>query len=228
MARGPRFVPSRRLADAVAFAAEAHHDQVRKETTIPYLSHLLGVAGIAMELGADEDEAVAAVLHDVVEDTDVDADTLREAFGDRVADIVVACSTEARTGDPERDAYRRRKGRYVAHLAGRPDLDGEQLTADDPGRAPASAVLVSLADKLHNARAIATDVRRDGDAAFDRFSGSIADVRWYYRRLLAAYRHRLDDPDARIDAAAVADLEAAVAAFAPPTGDADDRPGDDR
>ena len=143
----PLFVPSPEIARAVAFAAEHHADQTRKGTSIPYLQHLLGVASIALEFGATEIETVASILHDVLEDTTVSEGQLLEAFGVEVTDIVIYCSVEARTGGDPRESWRSRKQAYLDQLA----------------EASVSAVLVSLADKIHNARSIGADLRRAGD-----------------------------------------------------------------
>jgi (p)ppGpp synthase/HD superfamily hydrolase len=82
-----------RLSKALALAIEAHDGQLRKETTIPYIAHPMAVAAIALEYGADEDQAMAALLHDAVEDGGAEyADIIRSKFGDRVADIVNGCT----------------------------------------------------------------------------------------------------------------------------------------
>ena len=167
-AMSPRFrSDSPRFLDALNYAATLHAGQVRKATSIPYVSHLLSVAGIAMEHGADEDEAIAALLHDAPEDCGglpVLAE-IRARFGERVAEIVAACSDTFETPKPP---WSERKVEYIAHLR----------------TASPSVRLISMSDKLHNARAILSDYRQLGDAVFARFKrGESHSVLWYYRRL---------------------------------------------
>ena len=165
VALGPRF------EEALTYAARLHREQVRKGSGVPYLSHLLGVAGIALEHGASEDEAIAALLHDAVEDQG-GAPTLaeiRRRFGDTVADIVAGCSD---TDVVPKPPWRPRKEAYVAHLAS----------------ASPSVRLVSAADKLHNARSILTDYRRLGEAVWSRFTGRKEGTLWYYRAVVQAFR----------------------------------------
>jgi (p)ppGpp synthase/HD superfamily hydrolase len=180
VALGPRF------EEALTYAARLHREQVRKGSGVPYLSHLLGVAGIALEHGASEDEAIAALLHDAVEDQG-GAPTLaeiRRRFGDTVADIVAGCSD---TDVVPKPPWRPRKEAYVAHLAS----------------ASPSARLVSAADKLHNARSILTDYRRLGETVWTRFAGGKEGTLWYYRAVVQAFRAY--DPTPLVD-----ELERAV------------------
>ncbi len=158
-----------RFQDALAFAAEAHKSQHRKGTSVPYTSHLLQVAGIALEHGADEDVAIAALLHDAAEDQGGEAmlDQIEERYGRRVATIVHACSD---TFESPKPGWRRRKEIYIAHLA--------DATPD--------ACLVSAADKLHNARTIVEDLRAEGTAAFGKFKGGHEGTLWYYATVLDA------------------------------------------
>ena len=166
---GPGFV------DAVAVARELHAGQVRKGTEIPYVSHLLAVAAIVLEAGGDEETAIAALLHDAAEDAggEETLDSIRARFGDRVAEIVASCSDTFEHPKPD---WRERKERYLAHLR------------DDD--LPEGALLVSLADKLHNARAILLDLRVEGDALWARFNRGAGEQVWYYRALVAAFRAR--------------------------------------
>jgi (p)ppGpp synthase/HD superfamily hydrolase len=159
-----------RFGSALILAHELHAGQVRKGTTIPYLSHVLAVAGIVLDYGGDEDEAIAALLHDAVEDcggAPVLAD-IRCRFGDRIAGIVAACSDTDQTPKPP---WQARKEAYLDHLRD----------------APASVRLVSAADKLHNARAILTDYREIGEALWNRFNATTAQTLWYYRALVEAF-----------------------------------------
>lgn len=158
-----------RFDRALSLASELHRHQSRKTTQIPYVAHLLAVAAIALEHGATEDEAIAALLHDAVEDQG-GAPTLariREEFGDAVAAIVDACSDTDVTPKPP---WRERKLAYIAAVAHK----------------SRSARLVSAADKLHNARSVVADYRTHGEALWSRFRGGRATV-GYYRALLDAF-----------------------------------------
>jgi (p)ppGpp synthase/HD superfamily hydrolase len=167
-------VLTHRFDDALAFAVDLHRDQRRKGSGIPYVAHLLSVAALVLEDGGDEDEAIAALLHDSVEDhaDRVTLADLRERFGARVSGMVDGCTDtpEDYTGGPKPD-WLTRKERYLSHLrAGHPSLR------------------VSLADKLHNARAILSDFREIGDELWARFSASREQTLWYYRALVTAFR----------------------------------------
>ncbi|MDO8346368.1 MAG: HD domain-containing protein [Rugosibacter sp.] len=161
---------STRFADALILAHELHAGQVRKGTAIPYVSHVLAVAGIVLDYGGDEDEAIAALLHDAVEDcggAPVLAD-IRRLFGDRVAGIVAACSDTDQIPKPP---WQARKEAYLDHLRD----------------ASASVRLVSAADKLHNARAILADYREIGESLWGRFNATRAQTLWYYRALVETF-----------------------------------------
>lgn len=162
---GPRF------DRAFALARELHADQRRKGTEIPYVSHVMGVASLVLEDGGDEDESIAALLHDAVEDQG-GAQTLRrirQLFGERVGRIVEACSDADVTPKPP---WRTPREAYLSHLHD-PDL-------------PAGALRVSLADKLHNARTILFDLRAGHDV-FGRFSADRDHQRWYYDTLTMTF-----------------------------------------
>jgi GTP pyrophosphokinase len=160
-----------RFLDAIRYAAEAHEDQTRKGTQVPYLSHLLGVASIVLGDGGNEDEAIAALLHDAAEDQGGRArlEDIRQRYGDAVARIVEACTDSWNT---PKEPWIERKRRYVAHAAA---LD-------------AAALRVSAADKVHNAYAILRDLRTIGERVWGRFSASPDDVVWYYKSLVQAFR----------------------------------------
>jgi len=163
-----------RFDQAVTLARALHASQFRKDTDIPYLAHLLAVAALVIEDGGDEDEAIAAVLHDAVEDQGgpPTRDRIRQLFGDRVAKIVDECSD---TDAVEKPPWRARKEAYIEHLES----------------ASPSALRVSLADKLHNARAILFDRRELGEALWDRFTTKSGDDQvWYYGALADAYEAR--------------------------------------
>lgn len=159
-----------RFNNALDFAALRHADHVRKGTEIPYVAHLLGVASIALEYGANEDEAMAALLHDAVEDQKATLEEIRDRFGAAVADIVAGCSDTDVVPKPE---WRARKEAYVAHIR----------------TASPSIQLVSASDKLQNARAILRDYRNVGEALWGRFNGGRDGTLWYYRALVNAFRN---------------------------------------
>ena len=168
---GPRF------ERALIFATRKHSGQTRKGTAVPYVAHLLIVAGLVLEAGGDEDLAIAALLHDVVEDCG-GAPMLRQIrrrFGERVAHIVDGCTdTDLNLKPP----WRQRKEDYLKRLR----------TAD------ADVRLVSAADKLHNARSIVADYREIGEAVWERFRGKRDGTLWYYRALLDEFRRRKTNP----------------------------------
>jgi (p)ppGpp synthase/HD superfamily hydrolase len=168
---GPDSVLSRRIADAVEFAVRAHGGQVRKRTTIPYVSHLLGVAALVLEGGGDEDLAIAGLLHDVLEDTSATAAEIEEAFGPRVAAVVVGCSDTLEKSKP-------------------PTLERKQLYLEHLEHADADTLLVSLADKLHNARTLLLDFRTEGPSVFERFKLSREETLWYYGELADTFCRR--------------------------------------
>jgi GTP pyrophosphokinase len=170
--------PGRRFDRAFQLARELHAGQLRKGTKIPYISHLMGVASLVLEDGGDEDEAIAALLHDAVEDQGgpQTLGQIRQLFGKRVAGIVKACSDTDVTPKPP---WRARKEAYIAHL-------------HDPGLPPGT-LRVSLADKLHNARAILFDLRAGHDV-FGRFNAPRTDQLWYYDALAAAFCQLVESP----------------------------------
>jgi (p)ppGpp synthase/HD superfamily hydrolase len=164
---GPRF------ERALLFATRKHARQTRKGGGIPYISHLLGVAGLVLEAGGDEDLAIAALLHDVAEDCGgvPMLNQVRRRFGRRVAHIVEGCSDAFTIPKP---SWRERKEPYIRHLR----------TADADTR------LVSVADKLHNARSIVADYRELGEQIWERFQGRREGTLWYYRALLDEFKRK--------------------------------------
>ncbi|TCL58309.1 GTP pyrophosphokinase [Hydrogenispora ethanolica] len=156
---------------ALVYASQIHRTQHRKGSGIPYFSHLMAVAALVLENGGSETEAIAALLHDAVEDQGGMArlDEIRRLFGPAVAEVVAGC-TDA-WGEPK-PAWEERKRRYLEHL---------------PQAAPAT-LLVSSADKLHNARTILEDYRQFGETLWPRFSHGKPGILWYYRALATAYR----------------------------------------
>ncbi len=160
-----------RFEEAITFATQLHAKQLRKGTTIPYIAHLLAVTALVLENGGDEDEAIAALLHDAIEDQGGAAtrEAIRRRFGNRVVAIVEGCTDADVTPKPP---WRARKEAYIAHLR----------------EAPASVRLVSVADKLHNARAVLADYRVLGEALWRRFHGGREGTLWYYRSVVTALR----------------------------------------
>lgn len=162
-----------RFDRALLYATHVHGGQVRKGTSTPYVAHLLAVAATVLEYGGDEELAIAALLHDSGEDQGGNArlDDVYNRFGERVARIVTACSDSlADTGAGERKAHwQDRKDAYLKHLQ----------SADE------DILRVSLADKVHNARAILRDLRKPevGEKIWSRFSQPKEQTLWYYRSL---------------------------------------------
>ena len=159
------------IADAMAFALEAHGTQTRKGTKIPYVSHVIRVCGLVLEYGGDARQAAAGLLHDTIEDCDVTEAELRARFGADVAKIVRALS-DVLEGDTARkkSPWLKRKQAYVAHLA----------------RVSRRVRLVSACDKLDNLRAIVDDIAANGIRTLRRFSGTPRQIRWYYEEVIAA------------------------------------------
>ena len=160
-----------RFEEALGFAARTHRTQSRKGVPTPYVGHLLGVAALIIDAGGDEDQAIAALLHDAVEDQGGTAmeTEIRARFGHGVAAIVMDCTDTLETPKPD---WRPRKEQYLAGLAHK----------------PARSLAVSLADKLNNATAILRDLRAHGDRVWDRFTGGRDGSLWYYRALADAFR----------------------------------------
>ena len=176
---------SRRFLEALEAAAVMFAATRRKKSKIPYVAHLLGVCAIVLEHGGTEDEAIAALLHDTLEDitpTKRARKTVR-AFGDNVYGIVLGCTDGTPNMKGKKAPWRERKEAYVAGL----------------GHEPRSVLLVSAADKLHNARAIVADLRAVGDKVWKRFNAPKTDVLWYYGALVAAFRANPAHPVALVD-----------------------------
>ncbi|MGI9103596.1 MAG: HD domain-containing protein [Terriglobales bacterium] len=166
---------SDRFNEALVYAHTLHRHQPRKGKDIPYIGHLLGVASLVLESHGDEDMAIAALLHDAVEDQGgrPRLDEIRRKFGPRVARIVDGC-TDSYEVDPEKKAsWCNRKQKYIAHVEHEADPDVR---------------LVSIADKVHNARSVLADHYEIGDEVFTRFSKGKQGTLWYYRALLEAFR----------------------------------------
>ena len=189
--RPPKLGP--RLQRAFRYAAEKHAGQTRKQTAVPYLSHLMAVASLVLEAGGDEEMAIAALLHDVVEDCGgmPRLREVRKLFGRRVANIVEGCTDSYTEPKPE---WLQRKKDYLSELR----------------HADADTRLVSAADKLHNVRTILTDYRRDGEEIWSRFSGKKDGTLWYYRALSDEYQRSPNRLTQELEIA-VAELEREVA-----------------
>ena len=193
---GPRFLR------AFLFAAEKHKGQTRKASTIPYIAHLMGVASLVLEAGGDEDLAIAALLHDVVEDCGGAPmlKDIRRRFGQRVAKVVDGC-TDADTYP--KPPWRERKEKYLRHLQ----------TAD------AGTRLVSAADKLNNVRSIVSDYRAVGESVWSRFNGGREGTLWYYRTLLDIFLQHKRNRITRDLELAVMELESLAEQNAIPGGE---------
>ncbi len=167
---------SPRFDEALAFTVDLHRNQERKGSGVPYVGHLLGTSAIVLHFGGDEGQAIAALLHDAAEDQGGEPTLarIRRHFGDRVADIVDACTDTYEDPKPE---WKPRKQKYI----------------DAIGAKSADARLVSAADKLDNARAILADLRQHGSKVWERFSGGRQSI-WYYQELVRAFRDAGDGP----------------------------------
>ncbi|TAE44732.1 MAG: HD domain-containing protein [Oscillatoriales cyanobacterium] len=168
---------SNRFSEALTYAAELHATQVRKGSGVPYIAHLLGTASIALEYGASEDEAIAALLHDAIEDRGgpTTREAIRNHFGDIVTAIVDGCTDSDATAKPP---WRDRKQAYIDRIS----------------QASHSVRLVSAADKLYNARSILKDYRELGDRVWERFKGKKDGTLWYYNSLVEALRQAESTP----------------------------------
>lgn len=162
---------TQRFLDALVFAFTLHQTQRRKGTDTPYFSHLMVVSATVLENGGTEDQAIAALLHDAVEDQGdkTSLEEIESKFGSGVSRIVKSCSDSI--GDPK-TPWQKRKERYVENLA---------MESHD-------VLLVSISDKLHNARAILHDYQAIGERIWERFSVGPDEILWYYRSLVSAFQ----------------------------------------
>lgn len=168
---------STRFDEAMVFASRLHARQARKGSGIPYLSHLLSVAAIVLENGGNEDEAIAALLHDAIEDQGGDAtrQEIKQRFGETVVAIVNGCTD---TDGVPKPPWQARKEAYIAHLR----------------TAPPSVLLVSAADKLHNLRSLRADYPLVGEDLWQRFKTGKEGTLWYYRALVEVYKAHYPTP----------------------------------
>lgn len=174
----PTAVLTARFSEAVRWASHLHADQCRKGTHIAYISHLLAVASLVLEDGGTEEEAIAGVLHDAIEDRGASEAEIRARFGSPVAEIVVECTD--RGGRRDASDWKLRKQEYLDHLGGDAVSDG--------------ALRVSAADKLHNARSILADLREHGPAMWEAkgFHAGAPEQRWYYEQLAGVLEAKHD------------------------------------
>jgi len=159
-----------RFEEALVYATRLHARQNRKRSNVPYIAHLLGVTALVLEDGGDEDEAIAALLHDAVEDQGglKTLEEIHNRFGQHVAMIVDALTDAYTLPKPP---WRERKEQYI-----------EAMQSAD-----ASIRRVSLADKVYNARATLADIRRDGDLAWKKFKEGKEGTLWYYHQLIQTF-----------------------------------------
>jgi (p)ppGpp synthase/HD superfamily hydrolase len=167
----PKIYLTERFQRAIAYATELHKDQARKGTTITYICHPIGVASLVLEADGDEDQAIAALLHDIAEDCGGEPrlKEIAEMFGPRVEKIVRGCSDSLVEDPLEKAPWRERKEVHISHLY-EADLD---------------TLMVTAADKAHNARSIATDLQNQGPDLWARFNASQVDIIWYYDSVYA-------------------------------------------
>lgn len=168
---------SERFTEALIYATKLHETQTRKGSGVPYVTHLLAVASITLEYGGNEEEAIAALLHDAIEDQGGAPirEKIRQLFGETVTEIVQGCTDTDLTPKP---SWRERKEAYISHLP----------------QASASIRLVSAADKLHNARCVLKDYRLIREEIWQYFHGKKEGTLWYYRALITAFRQGESSP----------------------------------
>lgn len=166
---------TRKFDLALQFASGLHHQQVRKGTGIPDIAHLMAVSSLVLEAGGDEDPAIAALLHDAVEDQGglATLSTIRRLFGDRVANAVESCSDSAEPDPSKKADWRERKEKYLEHL----------LNAGE------DALLVAAADKIHNARTMLCDSREFGEKFWLKFNAPKEDQFWLYGAMVETLQH---------------------------------------
>jgi (p)ppGpp synthase/HD superfamily hydrolase len=183
-----------RFTEALKYAVQLHAEQVRKVSGEPYLAHLLGVASIALDYGANEDEAIAALLHDAVEDQGGAAvgEEIRKRFGAAVAEIVEGCSDSDTIPKPP---WQERKENFLIKL----EHSSESIR------------LIVAADKLHNARSLLRDYRRHGNSIWTHFKSGRDKTLWYYGRVVEILERSDDLPIVAELGRAVAELERVVA-----------------
>ena len=185
---GPRL--TEKFGKALVYASRLHGGKLRKKTRIPDLGHVLGVTAIALEYGARETEAIAALLHDAAEDAGgiKRLNDIRQRFGPAVAKIVDGCTDSY---DEPKPPWLERKKEYVRHVRG----------------APVSTKLVSAADKLQNVRSLLRNYRDEGDRLWKRYQCGKEGALWYYRALVKAFTGKRIQPLVRDLDIAISELE---------------------
>ena len=175
---------------AFDFAAREHQHQTRKSTDIPYVSHLMSVSALILENGGDEDQAIAGLLHDVIEDAEPSSripfirSEIDKLFGPKVSEIVEACTDGLPDTNGLKSPWKPRKEAYISNLESKND----------------DTLLVSCCDKLHNARAILSDLKTVGDSVFNRFSATKEDTIWYYESISKLFLNKLQNKKGEIAA----------------------------
>ncbi|MFN8594475.1 MAG: HD domain-containing protein [Thermomicrobiales bacterium] len=179
----PAMQPTERFLEAMALASQLHANQRRKGSDTPYLAHLLAVTALVLEHGGTEDEAIAALLHDAVEDQGgrPTLEAIRARFGDHIAATVSGLTD---TDEIHKPSWRPRKERYIAHLR----------------TAPYSVRLIAAADKLHNARSVRNDYRARGESVWNTFTGGRDGTLWFYPAVLDALQSAATPHEARLNA----------------------------
>ena len=173
----PHIVLTEKYSNAVLYASTLHRSQTRKGNDIAYMAHLLGVSSLVLESRGDEDQAIAALLHDAAEDQggEPTLDAIAVKFGDRVSRIVRACSDSLADDPAKKESWLVRKTHHISKLA----------VADD------DVIIVAMADKVHNARAIVSDLSIHGPKTWQKFNASREQILWYYTsNLLVAQERR--------------------------------------
>jgi (p)ppGpp synthase/HD superfamily hydrolase len=163
---------------ALEYAAIVHNGQPKKKTSIPYISHLLAVCALVLENGGKEKVAIAALLHDTLEDhpKKVSRKELRRIFGDKVGAIVEGCTDTPANyrGGKKKSSWRERKTKYI-----------KRLRHESP-----AVCLVALADKLHNVRAILADYKEIGDKLWPRFNAGKKKQLWFFGELVKVFQKK--------------------------------------
>jgi (p)ppGpp synthase/HD superfamily hydrolase len=175
----PSWIASKRFDEAFALARRGHRTQARKIDNEPYIGHLLGVSSLIIEYGGDEDQAIAGLLHDLIEDTDTTAEEIAEMCGSRVAKLVDKC-TEATKRQKELD---KKKSNYKALRRKRKQAYIDALRDKDKHD---DSILVALADKVNNAEKTARDIKIDR-RIFDNFNAGYKEQKWWYESLVDAF-----------------------------------------
>lgn len=167
---------STRFEAALVYATQLHANQVRKGSGVPYISHLLSVAALVLEDGGDEDQAIAALLHDAIEDQGgtKTREEIRQRFGEKVVSIVDGCTEDETLPKPP---WKERKLNYLEKM---------RFASSEIRR-------VALADKLHNARSIVADWEQEGEKVWHRFKGGKEGTLWFYRSFLEIYQQKVSN-----------------------------------